>query len=55
MSKEYALDGLALEFKAHWETYRPKMCRELERELPTDCSPLPRLLYSVEEVAEMLG
>jgi hypothetical protein len=24
-------------------------------QLPTDCGPLPRLLYSVDEVAEMFG
>ena len=32
MSKEYPLDGLALEIKAHWAKYRPKIYRQLEQE-----------------------
>ena len=29
--------------------------KKLPRQLPTDCGPVPRLLYSVDEVAEMFG
>jgi hypothetical protein len=47
MSKEYPLDGLALEIRAHWKKYRPKMCRELERE--------GRLDQSLHEASEKTG
>ena len=29
--------------------------KKLPGQLPTDCGPLPRLLYSVDEVAAMFG
>jgi hypothetical protein len=31
VSKEFPLDGFALEIKAHWERYRPEMYRQLEQ------------------------
>jgi hypothetical protein len=32
MSKEYPLDGLALEIRAHWKKHRPEMYLQLEHE-----------------------
>jgi hypothetical protein len=31
------------------------IAKKLPGQLPTDCGPLPRLLYSVDEVAAMFG
>lgn len=36
MSKEFPLDGLALEIKAHWKKYRPQMYRQLEQDKKLD-------------------
>jgi hypothetical protein len=47
MSKEYPLDGFALEIKAHWEKYRPQMYRQLEQE--------GRLDQSLHEASERTG
>lgn len=47
MSKEYPLDGLALEIKAHWEKYRPQMFRELEQQ--------GRLDQALHEASERTG
>ena len=47
MSKEFPLDGLALEIKQHWAKYRPKTYRELERE--------GRLDQSLHEASEKTG
>src|SRR3989442_1137673 len=47
MSTEFPLDGLALEIKAHWRKYRPKMYRQLEEE--------GRLDQSLHEASERTG
>ena len=47
MSKEYPLDGLALEIKAHWRKYRPKMYCQLEQEGKLD--------QSLHEASERTG
>lgn len=33
----------------------PMTTKKFPGQLPTDCGPLPRLLYSVDDVAEMFG
>jgi hypothetical protein len=47
MSRQYALDGLALEIREPWKKYVPKMDRELERE--------GRLDQSLHEASEKTG
>lgn len=44
MSKEYPLDGFALEIKAHWAKYRPDMYRQFEQ-----AGNLDQALYEASE------